>query len=307
MPVWWLREIDPSSKPVHSFKDFCYDIWLTLQNLTTLYLLIFVVGVGCFTNFVNNVNIFLQYYIIDLTNFEAGVDTVTSYGALVVAIWLFQTYLINRNWRYTQYGSTIIASLFGLLWIPAYYNLGGTMNPWYTIFIDLDQSFVNGLSQVLFSLSVIELAKPGQEATTYELLITVANAAGALSGIFATQLLHPLKSTGCTDDDCPSNSVDISSVDAYYSSNGPERFRNYTLVLIFTSCFFCLCFTPFLPKDKAQCAEWKKLGMQTGDSASRGYVALALACSIVSYGFIVAVLLLDSDTSCLEGVGGTGC
>lgn len=154
IPIWWLKEIDPSSKPVHSIRDFCYDIWLTLQNLTTLYLLVFVAGVGCFTNFINNVNIFLQYYIIDLTNFEAGVDTVTSYGALVVAIWIFQTYLINRNWRYTQYGSTIVASLFGLLWIPAYYDVGGAMNPWYTIFIDLDQSFVNGLSQVLFSLSV---------------------------------------------------------------------------------------------------------------------------------------------------------
>jgi hypothetical protein len=30
---------------------------------------------------------------------------------------------------------------------------------------------------VLFSLAVIELARPGQEATTYELIITVANSA----------------------------------------------------------------------------------------------------------------------------------
>lgn len=154
---------------------------------------------------------------------------------------------------------------------------------------------------------MIELARPGQEATTYELLITVANAAGTLSGIFATQMLHPLKTAGCTDDDCPSNTVDISSVEAYYASDGPARFTHYTLVLIFCSCFFCVCFTPFLPRDKAQCAEWKKQGVQRGDSALRGRVALALACVIVSYGFVVAVLLLDSSTSCLEGVGGTGC
>ena len=39
----------------------------------------------------------------------------------------------------------------------------------FTIFINLDQSFAAGLSQVLFSMTVIELSKPGQEATVYEL------------------------------------------------------------------------------------------------------------------------------------------
>ena len=30
-----------------------------------------------------------------------------------------------------------------------YYNSGGTMNAWYTIFVDLDSSFVGGLAQVV--------------------------------------------------------------------------------------------------------------------------------------------------------------
>ena len=63
-------------------------------------------------------------------------------------------------------------------------------------------------------MSVIELSKPGQEATTYELLITVANAALTFSGIVATQLLFPLKATDCTEQPCPENSVYISGGDA---------------------------------------------------------------------------------------------
>ena len=39
----------------------------------------------------------------------------------------------------TQYASTVITACIGLLWIPAYFNRGDTLNPWYTIFIDLDQ------------------------------------------------------------------------------------------------------------------------------------------------------------------------
>jgi hypothetical protein len=169
LPVWWLKEIE--AKPHHrhvsdgsntsegfaanaaattvdnpnreghrdsGFYHFLNGLWQTLQNLTTFYLIVFVIGIQGLTQFTNNANIELQYYVIKLTNFQAGIDTVTTYGALVLAIWLFQKYLINRNWRYTQYSANIVSSLFGLLWIPAYYNVGGLMNGWYTIFIDLD-------------------------------------------------------------------------------------------------------------------------------------------------------------------------
>lgn len=55
------------------------------------------------------------------------------------------------------------------------------------------QYFAQGISQVLYSMAVIELAKPGQEATTYELIVTVGNSAILLNGILSTQLLTPMK------------------------------------------------------------------------------------------------------------------
>ena len=45
-------------------------------------------------------------------------------------------------------------------------------------------------------MAVIELAKPGLEATTYELIITVGNAALLVNGILSTQLLTPLQCAG---------------------------------------------------------------------------------------------------------------
>lgn len=138
LPVLWLKEIDPKRAPQHDFWHFMDGVWKTLQNLTTTYLMIFVIGIQGLTQFTNNANISLQYYVIKLTNFQAGIDTVTTYGALVLAIWIFQKFLVHRNWRYTQYGSNFLSAVFGFLWIPAYYNVGGLMNGWYTIFIDLD-------------------------------------------------------------------------------------------------------------------------------------------------------------------------
>lgn len=138
IPILWMKELDASHIPQHTVKHFFNEIWLTLQNLTTFYLVIFVIGVQGLTNFNNNANIQLQYYVIKLTNFQSGIDTITTYASLVLAIWIFQKYLIGRNWRYTQVASVFIAAFLGLIWIAPYYNEGGTQNPWFTIFIDLD-------------------------------------------------------------------------------------------------------------------------------------------------------------------------
>ena len=70
LPICFLKEPDATNIPYHSFSGFIAEIWETMRSLTTLYLIIYVIGVGALTNFYNNVNIFLQYYIIDLNNFQ---------------------------------------------------------------------------------------------------------------------------------------------------------------------------------------------------------------------------------------------
>jgi hypothetical protein len=124
LPVLWLKELDDAHIPQPDLGHFFSRFWLTLQNLATFYLLIFVIGISTLTNFTNNASIQLQYYVIKLTNFQVGLDTVTTYFGLVCAIWLFQKYLINKNWRYTQYGSAILAALLGLVWIAPFHNAG---------------------------------------------------------------------------------------------------------------------------------------------------------------------------------------
>jgi len=138
IPIWWLKELDATHVPRHTASFFINEIWLILQNLTTFYILIFILGVQTLTNFTNNANIQLQYYVINLTSFQAGIDTVTTYASLAYAIYLFQTYMINKDWHITQYVSVLLAALLGLVWIAPYYDAGGTQNGWFTIFIDLD-------------------------------------------------------------------------------------------------------------------------------------------------------------------------
>ncbi len=303
-----------SSKVAHvqkpTWEFFKREIWAILQNQTTLYLLIYVIGFHSLAGITNIANTFVQFYVIQLTQMQAVIDALTSYLALVTAVWIFKRYLLAVNWRYTQWGSCFISLLVGLMWIPAYHPNSGVMNPWYTIFVDLDGSFVSGLAQVLYSLSVIELAQPGLEATTYELLVTVGNASLTISSIIGTQLLAEANSIGCQLDDytqCPPDSVSIISREAFVATDGPSRYTNYNWMVFGVSAINASIWVWFLPRNIAQCAEWKAEGQKKGNSKTRGIVAATLCVLMVGYGFICAVLLLNPKTSCLKFVGGTGC
>eukprot|EP01039_Chlorochromonas_danica_P003362 gene3362-3685_t len=308
IPIFFLKEIDNPNIPEHNWVDYKNHLWETLKNKNTLCLLIFATGSNAMTNLTNNAGITIQYYIIQLTNFQSGIDTITTYLALVCAIWIFQTYLINRNWRITQFCSSVFAGILGLLWLLPYHNTSGLLDPWFTIFIDLDQSFISGLNQVLYSMAVIELAKPGLEATTYELIVTVGNAAQTVNGIVATQLLTPMDAVTCSGtDDSTANCVDASSKSAYFDSDGPARFTHYTLLCLGISIGACIVFVPFLPASKEQCKEWREAGERAGGSTLRAFCALFLAFCVIGYGVSCASLLLNTKTSCERAVGGSGC
>lgn len=148
-------------------KAYFEELWDTLQERSTLYLIIYAVGISALTNIYSLANFYMQYYIIKLNNFQAGIDTIATYVFLTAAVWVFRTYLTSFNWRFSHYISSIFSSIVGLLWLLPFYNYANLRDPYFTIFIDLDQSFIAGITQVLYSMAVIEIAKKGQEATTY--------------------------------------------------------------------------------------------------------------------------------------------
>lgn len=83
IPVFFLKEPDAKHIPRHTFMEFLQDLWLTLKNLTTFNLMVFVIGSQALTNFASNVNVFLQYYIIGLTSFQVKISFFCAYTFLV--------------------------------------------------------------------------------------------------------------------------------------------------------------------------------------------------------------------------------
>jgi hypothetical protein len=170
------------------------------------------------------------------------------------------------------------------------------------------QYFAQGMSRLLYSMAVIELAKPGQEATTFELVATVGNAALLVNSIVSTQLLAAFKGVACDSDDgdgdyddgddgdasCSSGTVDTSDKASFDASHGPWRFTQYTIALQAVSLAALCLFTQFLPKSKQQCRDWKVLGEALGTSELRGRAAL---CMVVATLLVLNVLIPSVSVS----------
>jgi hypothetical protein len=56
---------------------------------------------------------------------------------------------------------------------------------------------------------------------------------------------------------------------------------------------------------KTMAQDWKSL--QTDKKSYSGFITLILSIIVVGYGFTTAILLLNSSTSCLAFIGGSGC
>jgi len=159
-------------------------------------------------------------------------------------------------------------------------------------------------------MAVIELAKSGLEATTYELVVSVGNSALMVAGVLSTQFLIAVGGLPCTDSDpnsCPSDTVSLENTSDYKETNGPRKYSDYTFLLIGFQILGALLFVPFLPASRQECSDWKRIGEERGDSETRAYLCLGLASVIIFYGILGTVLLLDEKTSCMQWIGGEGC
>jgi len=190
------------------------------------------------------------------------------------------------------------------------------MNPWFTIFITLNQALAQGISQVLFSMAVIELAKVGQEAITYELIISVANSASNVGVILAVQLLTPMKAVTCSssrgidDDKSCAGFVNTYDDSSFRDSKGPEKFTYYSLLILAIAITSLLVFTNFLPRQKFECQAWKQLG-ESGQfwlsPNTVGYVSSFIATVVIGYQLVCAFAITNPSTACLTAFGGEGC
>jgi hypothetical protein len=122
IPVIFLRERSSSDDHLRSFTEHSKDLWDTLKNLTTLYLIIFVTGTGQSGSFLLlKAIMFMLFYIHELYKHEQGVysdylfslDCFFSYCFSVVGIFSSMTNIASVYLQYYVIGLTNFQSGIG--------------------------------------------------------------------------------------------------------------------------------------------------------------------------------------------------
>lgn len=301
--VMWIYLKDPpvAEDDAHGVRGFAGvgialgRCWQAVQSYAIFMLLVQALGLLSLAQ-LQNPALQLVALVANPSSFQNGLGATIGSIGFVIGVWLFRRYLIKKNWRITlvfTYGALACVNVFAIMIIN---NAGGfSQNGWFYMGQTALPSIIQGLSQVLSCLAVIEISPPGLEATIYELLISAQNGALALMVALQTNL-GPLFNLGETDQEswsfnhCSSNNGTWGDNPVQPFCHDSERnMTNATIMTIVVNIVAIFIFVWFMPKNAAHCREWAAKA-----SWHNGYVGVMnLLIFVVPFVYANVSLFLD--------------
>jgi len=185
------------------------------------------------------------------TTVQQSIGNIIAYGMLAVGVYLFRLYFRNMNWRYTLGWTNMFNVFTTAINFPVINNWGGWgQNAWFFVIGTNAPQLVVGIGQVLTSLAVVEVSPSGLEATVYEIITTMNNAAITMCNLLTAKLIAPFD----LDQISGPHALDIYHSRQSYWNDQMNKSNYLTMGIIFcATCTFVWCF----PRSREQCQEWK--------------------------------------------------
>ena len=136
------------------------------------------------------------------------------------------------------------------------------------------------------------MASDGTEALVYGLVSTASNLGGPMGSAISNQVFRLFRPSLSDKKNYTEDTAEFREVVAW----------SYALMYVLG--FLALLFLYFLPDQKAQAQERKKLW---GHHSAYAYVAVVVLGLAFIYSLCVSFLAMTPSTMCLEFAGGDGC
>lgn len=192
------------------------------------------------------------------SSFQNSLGASIGNGLFVFGVWLFRKFLLTKNWRYTLVFTYVLLGvcvIFGIMIVHD--TFGFSQNGWFYMFQNSVPQLIQGLSQVLSCLAVIEISPPGLEATIYELLISSMNGAQTLGVAFQTAFAAPfdlgdISGDGWDNNHCAAGNANPAPICNTWILN----MTNASWMTICVNIVSVFVFVWFMPRNAAHCREW---------------------------------------------------
>lgn len=300
--ILWLK--DPprdETKAHHSTKEIVAELWDLMKSKVMLFLIVGMLLNMAIASLINPAQNVMQQ-IVKPSSLNQGVGSMFGNVIFLVGVWIFRTFLMDRNWRFTFVATGLIMAMNGLFMIIMIYNWWGIgQNPWFFVFGNNVLNIIQGVSQVLSSLAVVEVAPKGFEASVYEFLTTMHNAGITLNynlmGIF-----QPI--FGVSDIIAAGHNYHNETADEHAADN--QKMFDATMFTMVVNVVGVLITAFMIPKDKAQCKEWLEAPGFWRTTAN-GVLGSVIGWGCLGFSLLVSFLGIIPSTMCLSIAGGDGC
>ncbi|KAE9265457.1 hypothetical protein PF008_g31858 [Phytophthora fragariae] len=211
-------------------------------------------------------------------------------GNAIFAITLYCTGKYGLHWNWRSMHAITIISVTAMDFIVTMFTTWDVLrNQWFWLGVPVVENLPNGISFVIGTYVIVELAGEGNEGAVYGLVGSVANIA------------IPLASTLSKNVD---SYFDVTNSDIVEDTTHVRWEVTYVLIIRYSMNLTGLVFLPLLPRQKG---ETKQLKHNGGSSRMMGLLtACYFGCSLC-WTVMVNIMSIYPSTSCLVIAGGTGC
>ncbi|KUF94272.1 hypothetical protein AM588_10009820 [Phytophthora nicotianae] len=243
---------------------------------------------GIFENFTITCADPMQSYWAEATPLNQKVMAIIGNGIFAIALYFTGRYGLQWNWR-SMHAITIVAVTVMDFIVTMLTTWNIFRNQWFWLGVPVVENLPHGISFVIGTYVIVELAGEGNEGAVYGLVGSIANIA------------IPLASTLSKNVD---SGFDVANADIVEDSSHVRWEVTYVLIIRYAMNLFGLVFLPLLPRQKAETQQLKQNG---GSSRLMGVITAVYFAFSLCWTVMVNIMSIYPSTSCLVIAGGTGC
>ncbi|RLN95323.1 hypothetical protein BBJ28_00008164 [Nothophytophthora sp. Chile5] len=287
IPISWFY-IKEDKHPGVIFRDYLAELWHLIQLRPVYQVIAYKFFSGILENFTITCADPMQSYWAEATPLNDKILAILGNGIFAITLFYTGKYGLQWNWRW-MHATMIVAVTVLDCFVTLLTTWDVVRNQWFWLGVPVVENLPNGMSFVIGTYVIVELAGEGNEGAVYGLVGSVSNIA------------IPFASTLSKNVD---GNFNVANADIVDDSTDVRWDVTYVLIIRYAMNLAGLLFLPLLPRQKAETQQLKRNG---GSSRVLGLLTVGYFCFALCWAVMVNILSIYPSTSCLKIAGGAGC
>lgn len=267
------------------FKGYIYRLWTAIQTRAVYQVIAYSFFSGVFSG--------ISYVAVDpvtmywarASSFNISVAQIVSSAITVATLVFMGKYGLHWNWRVVTVTTTF--AVIGVDAVCTFLTVWNVVrDQWFWLGLPIVEAVPAGISFIVATYVVVELADEGTEAAIYGLMTTVNNLSSPFSATLTKVINGPFQ---------------VDNTDVMNDTAAVRRDVSITVLISYACKLGSLLFLVWLPRQKAETQALKKTG---GSSACMGRLTLAYCSFALIWSILVNLLGIFESTRCLPITGG---